>query len=331
MLAGVSRSRATEPVAVYGRAMGTTWSAKWLPGSPAVDPETVRTELAARLEQLENIFSTYRPESELCRFNRSETTHWIPVSAELAAAADRARRISTLTGGAFDVTVEPLLQRWGFGPHPAPARAPDDAELTALRSRVDWRRLETRVQPPALRKTRPDAAVDFSSVAKGLAVDALGVMLVQLGCSNHLIAIGGDLRAAGPGPRGDGWPVGIEDPFSTRPALARTVLLRDRALSTSGNHRNVRIIAGQRVGHVIDPRTGRPVAGPLISTSVVAPTCAESSALATGLFVLGAEAGEALVQREGIAALFLSEKGGRIAAQESPAFTRLTTAPAQTR
>ncbi|MFM9079789.1 MAG: FAD:protein FMN transferase [Opitutaceae bacterium] len=105
----------------------------------------------------------------------------------------------------------------------------------------------------------------------------------------------------------------------------------DRALSTSGNHRNVRIIAGQRVGHVIDPRTGRPVAGPLISTSVVAPTCAESSALATGLFVLGAEAGEALVQREGIAALFLSEKGGRIAAQESPAFTRLTTAPAQTR
>ncbi|MFM9081179.1 MAG: FAD:protein FMN transferase, partial [Opitutaceae bacterium] len=245
MLAGVSRSRATEPVAVYGRAMGTTWSAKWLPGSPAVDPETVRTELAARLEQLENIFSTYRPESELCRFNRSETTHWIPVSAELAAAADRARRISTLTGGAFDVTVEPLLQRWGFGPHPAPARAPDDAELTALRSRVDWRRLETRVQPPALRKTRPDAAVDFSSVAKGLAVDALGVMLVQLGCSNHLIAIGGDLRAAGPGPRGDGWPVGIEEPFAPRPAHARTVLLRDRALSTSGRRLSARATSGR--------------------------------------------------------------------------------------
>jgi len=311
--------------------MGTTWSAKWIQGTPAINPVAVQRELADRLEQLEGIFSTYRPESEISRFNRNPSTEWIPVSAELAAAAERAHAISTLTGGAFDVTVEPLLQRWGFGPHPTPARAPAEEALAALRSRVDWRRLETRSSPPALRKTRPDIAVDFSSVAKGVAVDALDERLAGLGGGNHLVAIGGDLRAAGPGPRGDGWRVAIEDPLSTGPALGRLLLLRDQALSTSGTHRNVRTIGGQRVGHVIDPRTGRPVSGPHLSASVVARTCAESSALATGLFVLGAEAGETLLRREGIAALFLQENVGRAVGRESPAFARLPTAPAQTR
>ena len=311
--------------------MGTTWSAKWIPEKAVADPAAIQRELAELLERLEGVFSNYRPDSEVSRFNRITSTDWIPVSAELAAAAERSRAISALTGGAFDVTVEPLLQRWGFGPHPTPPRAPDDTELTALRSRVDWRRLEARSKPPSLRKTRTDVAVDFSSLAKGLAVDALSERLARLGCGNHLVAIGGDLRAAGPGPRGDGWPVAIEDPLSTWPALGRLLLLRDGALSTSGNHRNVRIVAGQRAGHVIDPRTGRPVTGPHLSASVVAPTCADSSALATAFFVLGPEAGETLARREDLAALFLLEKAGRSMGRESPAFARLPTAQVQTR
>ncbi len=330
-LAVSSLTQAAEPTTVFGRAMGTTWSVKWIPQTATRDPAAIQRELAELLERLEGFFSTYRPESEVSRFNRITSTDWIPVSAELAEAAERARGISALTDGAFDVTIEPLLQRWGFGPHPVPARAPDDAELTALRSRVDWRRLEARSSPPSLRKTRPDVAADFSSVAKGLAVDALSERLARLGCGNHLVAIGGDLRAAGPGPRGDGWPVAIEDPLSTWPALGRLLLLRNGALSTSGNHRNVRTIAGQRVGHVIDPRTGRPVSGPHLSASVVARTCADSSALATALFVVGPDAGETLAHREDLPVLFLLEKAGRSMGRESPAFARLPTAQVQTR
>jgi thiamine biosynthesis lipoprotein len=311
--------------------MGTTWSAKWIPEKAAADPVAFQQELAGVLERLEGIFSAYRPESEVSRFNRSGSTDWIPVSVELATAAERARAISTRTGGAFDVTVEPLLQRWGFGPHATPARAPSNEEIATLHSRVDWRRLEARSDPPSLRKTRPDVTADFSSLAKGLAVDALSERLARLGCGNHLVAIGGDLRAAGPGPRGEGWPVAIEDPLSTAPALGRLLLLRDKALSTSGNHRNVRTIAGQRAGHVMDPRTGRPVSGPHLAASVVARTCADSSALATGLFVLGPEAGETLARSEDLAALFLLEKAGRSVGRESPAFTRLPMAPVQTR
>lgn len=311
--------------------MGTTWSAKWIPEQALADPVAVQQELAGVLERLEGIFSTYRPESEISRFNRTAATDWFPVSVELAAAAAYARALSALTGGAFDVTVEPLLQRWGFGPHPTPARVPGNEEIEALHSRVDWRRLEARPNPPSLRKTREDVTVDFSSLAKGLAVDALGERLVRLGYGNHLVAIGGDLRAAGPGPRGAGWPVAIEDPLSTAPALGRLLLLRDQALSTSGNHRNIRTVAGQRAGHVMDPRDGRPVSGPHLSASVVARTCADSSALATGLFVLGPEAGETLARSEDLAALFLLEKAGRAVGRESPAFTRLPTAQVQTR
>ena len=330
LIAG-SAAWSAEPEAVSGRAMGTTWSAKWIPGPTPAAPEYVSRELASLLERLEEIFSTYRPASELSRFNRARTTGWIPVSPELAAAAVRSRAVSELTGGAFDATVEPLLELWGIGPHPAPKKEPEPAAIAAALARIGWRHLEVRAEPPALRKAKPDLAVDFSSVAKGLAADAMGKCLTRLGLPNHLVGVGGDLRAAGPGPGGSGWPVGIEDPAagSTRPT--RTLLLRDAALSTSGNHRNVRLIGGRRVGHILDARTGRPVSGPLLAVSVVAPGGAEASGLATGLFALGADDGDSLARREGIAAVFLVESSGSIAARETPAFARLPPASAQRR
>ena len=118
-----------EPEAVSGRAMGTVWSAKWIPGPTPAAPERVCRELASLLERLEEIFSTYRPASELSRFNRAQTTEWITVSSELADAAVRSRAVSELTGGAFDATVEPLLELWGIGPHPAPKKEPEPTEI----------------------------------------------------------------------------------------------------------------------------------------------------------------------------------------------------------
>ena len=322
---------AAEPVAVRGRAMGTTWSAKWIPSSAAVAPERVGRELAEALERLEGIFSTYRPGSELSRFNREETTDWIPVSPELAAAAARSRAVSELTGGAFDATIEPLLRLWGIGPHPAPDVEPEPASLAAALARTGWRLLEVRSEPPALRKTRPDLAADFSSVAKGLAADEMGRLLARLGCGDHLVAVGGDLRAAGGGPRGEGWPVGIEDPAASPARPARTLLLRDAALSTSGNHRNVRLVGGRRVGHLLDARTGRPVTGPLVAVSVVASSGAAASGLATGLFALGAAEGELVARRDGVAAFFLLQADGAGKSRETPAFSLLPEATAQIR
>ncbi len=283
----------------------------------------MQARLAELLDHLEQQFSTYRPDSELSRFNRSHTTDWFAVSPELARVAVRAREISALTGGAFDATVAPLLALWGFGPHGAPATWPADAAVAAARARVNWRQLEARIDPPALRKTAPGVAADFSSIAKGFAVDQLSRRLAELGAANHLVQIGGDLRAAGPGPEGAGWRVGIEDPATPARGVVRVLALRDQALSTSGNTRNQVTLGGRTTGHLLDPRTGRPAEGPLAAVSVIARDCATSSALATGLFVQGAEAGPALATREQVAALFLiRSEGAELRQQATSAFGR---------
>jgi thiamine biosynthesis lipoprotein len=299
--------------------MGTTWSAKWLQPTPPFDPAAIEGKIPARLEQLEQVFSTYRPDSVLSRFNRAQSTNWISVPPELARAAALARDISLLTGGAFDVTIAPLLALWGFGPQRTRDTWPADSEIAAAHARVDWRRLEVRLDPPALRKTDSGVAADLSSVAKGFAVDELSRLLTQLGAVNHLVQIGGDLRAAGPGPGGAGWRVAIEEPVENSRTVARVVDLVDRALSTSGNYRNTFQLAGRRIGHLVDPRSGLPASHALAAVSVVADSCATSSALATGLYVLGPAAGPALARRETIAAWFFSRKAGRLHELASPA------------
>ncbi len=336
LVATLGLGRAAEPVALAGRAMGTTWSAKFLPApppAPALDPALVTTRLAAALEHLETLFSTYRPDSALSRFNASSSTDWYPVSPELARVALEARRISELTAGAFDVTLDPLIRLWGFGPAGRRHTLPPDTAIAAARGRVDYRRLSARLAPPALRKSAAELSADFSSLAKGFAADTLSDLLTTLGAPDHFVQIGGDLKTAGAHP----WRTGIESPpvlavpvaprptaTPAPPALAAIVTLSGQALSTSGEAHNFMTVAGRRYGHILDPRTGRPVAGSLASVSVVHPTCATSSALATALFVLGADAGFALATREHVAALFLVRDGASLVPRATPEFARLS-------
>jgi thiamine biosynthesis lipoprotein len=336
LLATLGLGRAAEPVTLAGRAMGTTWSAKFLPApppAPALDPALVTTRLAATLEHLETLFSTYRPDSALSRFNASSSTDWYPVSPEIARVAHEARRISDLTGGAFDVTLDPLIRLWGFGPAGRRHTLPSDTEIAAARGRVDYRRLSARLAPPALRKSSPELSADFSSLAKGFAADTLSDLLTALGAPDHFIQIGGDIQTAG----AHVWRAGIASPSApatpvtlplpappSPPALAAVVALSGHALSTSGDSHNFLTVAGRRYGHILDPRTGRPVAGSLASVSVVHPSCATSSALATALFVLGADAGFALATREHLAALFLVRDGASLVPRATPEFARLS-------
>jgi thiamine biosynthesis lipoprotein len=232
------------------------------------------------------------------------------VSPRLAAIAAEAIAIAELTGGAFDPTVGPLLGPWGHGPAARTGTPPSPAELAPLRAAVDWRRVEVQTDPPAVRRARVDTQVDLSSPAKGRATDELSALARRLGARNHLAAVGGDLRAAGTGPRGKGWPVGIPAPGSGAPALVRRLHLRDEALSTSGNDRNRAPIGPAGAGHLLDPRTGRPAESSLAAVSVRAATGQRASALATGLFVLGPEAGPALARTAGLHALFLTHASG---------------------
>jgi thiamine biosynthesis lipoprotein len=306
---------AGEPVALTGRAMGTTWTVKFVQPASPLDPATLRIRIAETLEHLEQQFSTYRPASELSRFNAAASTGWIAVSPEVARVASDSRALSDRTGGAFDATVAPLLVLWGFGPQRRVGPPPAPAEIAATRARVDYRRLEVRVSPPALRKSSPDLAADFSSMAKGFAADSVSELLRSLGAGEHLVQIGGDLATAG----NRAWRVALEQP-TVPGAVVQTVELTGQALSTSGDARNFFEHAGRRYGHILDPRTGEPATGPLASVSVVHGSCAASSSLATALFVLGAEAGYEFAVREEIAALFIVRSGATLTLRPTPVF-----------
>ena len=318
VLFAATRAFAAEPVALTGRALGTTWTVKFLQPAPPLNPATLTARISATLERLEQQFSTYRPNSELSRFNTARTTDWITVSPELARVATDCRALSVLTGGAFDATIFPLVDLWGFGPQRRSGPPPSAAEISAARARIGYRRLESRASPPALRKTSANLAADFSSMAKGFAADTIAAQLSALGSTDHYVQIGGDIATVGPRP----WRVAIEQPTGSAP-LAHIFDLAGQSLSTSGDAHNSFTHAGRRYGHILDPRTGEPVASPLASVSVIAPTCAQSSARATALFVLGPDAGFALAVRERWSALFLIREGPSFTAHPTPEFTRL--------
>jgi len=311
LLAAVTLHRYSRPperrfLELEGSAMGTTWSVKLAVSAlPAEQERAVEDAVTSRIERVDALMSTWKPDSELSRFNRHASTEPFPASAETLSVFRVAREVSELSDGAFDVTVAPLVSAWGFGPGERAAAPPGDDVLTPLRRRVGFRRVEIEPAAGMLRKTAGDVECDLSAVAKGFAVDEVARALAALGQTRFLVEIGGELRAAGGHLDGAPWRVAIEAPDVSGRRIHRIVTLRDRAMATSGDYRNYYEIEGRRVSHTIDPRSGRPITHSLASVTVVAADAARADALATALHVLGPEAGYALAEAQGIAAYFI--------------------------
>ena len=293
-----------------------------VPADRQIDRSAVAAEVRRVLERIEGRMSHYRPESELSRFNRARTTEPQRMSPETLGVVAEALAVSRASGGAFDVTVGPLAEAWGFGPGGRALAAPDRLVLAELRARVGAGLLEPDLVAGTLRKRRPDLVVDLSAIAKGYAVDAISALLDEIGFEDHLVEIGGELRGAGTNEEGTPWRVAIERPVSGAPAAQPILPLTDAALATSGDYCNFYDLDGARVSHTIDPRTGRPVTHGLLSVSVVAERCALADARSTALNVLGPEEGHALAVEQGWAALFVEDDGaGGLVERETPAFT----------
>lgn len=305
-----------------GPTMGTSWSVQ-LPRPPAgVDQAALYAGITAVLEEVNARMSTYQADSELSRFNAAESTDWFPVSDELVRLVDTALAVSTLSDGAFDVTVGPLVNLWGFGPEVQADELPAQAEIDAALVRVGWTLLHTRTEPPALRKDRPDVYVDLSAIAKGHGVDRVAAVLEAAGVRDYLAEIGGELRGRGVNAEGEPWRIAVERPDPGRRAVLRVVALTDQAMATSGDYRNFFELDGRRYSHSIDPATGRPVDHQLASVTVLAERCGEADAWATALLVLGPEQGRALADERGLAALFVERIGEELRLTESAAFAR---------
>jgi thiamine biosynthesis lipoprotein len=293
---------------VGGSAMGTTWSVKVADERLDDAQERAITDAAtSTLERIDALMSTWRVDSELVRLNAHAHGSAFPVAPETFRVFEIAQRVSVLSGGAFDVTVSPLVDAWGFG---AGARtvepvSPSSDELRELRSRVGYTQLVLDRAAQTITKRAAGVECDLSAVAKGFAVDEVARSLHELGFENFLVEIGGELRGAGVRLDGAAWRVAIEEPDALGRRIHRVVALRDAAMATSGDYRNYYELGGQRVSHTIDPRTGEPIRHRLASVTVIHAEAAEADALATALNVLGPQAGYSLAEAEGLTAYFL--------------------------
>lgn len=297
-----------------GATMGTTYSIKivGLPSGLGVE-ELAQAVTALLMHVDKEQMSTYAPESELSRLNRGPLNTPITISVEMLEVLDLAIEISELTDGAFDVTVGPLVNRWGFGPQTSvaaalDARIPSQADIDTLLQRVGYRYLQLDRQSSTLLKTA-DVYIDLSGIAKGYAVDKVAEYFDGLGIASYFIEIGGELRIKGYKPGQQTWVPAIEKPVDTAPQVHNIFYANGEtiAVAGSGDYRNYFEENGVHYSHEIDPVTGRPVSHNLASVYVIEATTARADAMATAYMVLGAEKGFELAQRLNEAVYFVTK------------------------
>jgi FAD:protein FMN transferase len=290
-----------------GPVMGTWYTVKVVTERPldAEHHSELDTLIRLKLDGVDRSMSTYRSDSLVSRFNRSAPGEETQLDVPTAEVMKLSLRASSETGGAFDVTVAPLVDAWGFGP--AGPRGPLTEEAVApLRERVGWRLLELRAS--RLAKAAPGVEIDLSAIAKGYAVDrvfdavpgyALGVM----------VDVGGEIRVGGTNRRGRPWRLAIESPTAERRGIQRILEVTDTAIATSGDYRNFYERDGRRYSHTIDPATGAPVTHRGASVSVLHEECALADAYATALLVMGPERGLAWARERNLPILYLVYDG----------------------
>lgn len=305
--------------------MGTYYRVKVvLAAGQQLSPDR-RTDLSlaieGELERVNQLMSTYLDDSEVSRFNQHRSTEPFKVSEETFFVIREAVAIGELTDGALDITVGPLVDAYGFGPDGARPEV-SESDLRRLRARVGLGHLRLDGQASTVAKDRSGVEIDLSAIAKGRAIDLVVETLASEGYSDLMVEVGGEIRVLGSNVLGKPWRLGIERPQASRGGVQRVIELESGALATSGDYRNFRMIEGERVSHIIDPRTGRPISHWLASVSVVQPTCARADGLATAFMVLGTETAWKLAKEEDIPALFLVRDGDGFVERATPAFER---------
>ena len=308
---------------LQGKALGTTWSITIL-SHQTVTQDDLKSEISAELEKAEKVFSHWRPGTTLYQFNATLSTEPQRLEPSFLKLLKHAKWMHRETNGAFDPTLAPVVNLWGFGPVTStrstiPTR--DEVEgalsLTGLGNLVLLP--DRRVQ-----KKFPTLQLDLSASAKGEIIDLLCNLLDRWNFRNYLVEIGGEVRGQGKGKNGKGWVVGLEDGSGDTDSMT-VVTLRNYAVATSGSYRlnKPNPNSNRNASHLIDPRTGRPVEHDLIAVNAFAPTARDADAWATALMILGSEEGMKKAEELDMVARFCSIQNGHIEVSLSTAYERL--------
>lgn len=263
----------------------------------------LQQEIEAELMKVDGEFSMFNPQSTVARINSGDST--VERSEMFNEIYQLAQTVSKETDGAFDITVAPLVNAWGFGFKHEQLPTPEQVDsLLQLRNQMD-----------------------FSAIAKGYGCDVVARLLESHGIHNYMVEIGGEVVVSGKNAKGDDWHIGItkptEDSLNVEGEMQTVLSITDHAMATSGNYRNFYYHGGRKYAHTIDPRTGYPVQHSLLSATVLAENCATADAYATSFMVLGVEGAKAVLARhpELMAYLIYTDEKGQLTTWASPALS----------
>lgn len=302
-----------------GATMGTRYQVRLAVELGGSEQAGVEELVRVALGEVDAAMSTYRPASELSRLNAAGSGQWLPVSAPTRDVLRQALLVWARSGGAFDVSVGPLVDLWGFGARGARTQLPVHEDIEQVRAQVGLTGLSLAADGTAVRKAHAHTRLDLSGIAKGYALDQVARRLDGHGLDAYLVEVGGELRARGTRADGAPWRIGIEQPIGTRRTVQRVVEPGARAIASSGDYRNFFEHDGMRFSHTIDPRTGWPVRHDLAAVSVIADDAMSADALATAILVKGAEAGLEFAARNAVAAHLMVRTADGLRERISPA------------
>ncbi|MFU2328579.1 FAD:protein FMN transferase [Pseudomonas sp. NFX98] len=304
-----------------GPTMGSTYSIKYVRHAGLAASDEVRVQVEQILADIDRQMSTYRSDSDIERFNQLPANHCQKMPAPVLELIRVGEQLSEQSEGSYDLTVEPLLNLWGFGPQAREEKIPTAEALAEVRRRVGHDHL--RINGDQLCK---DAAVevDFNSIAAGYAVDTIAAKLDALGVQNFLVEVTGELKASGKKLDGSPWRIALEEPRDDQQVAERIVAIDGYGLSTSGDYRNYFSQGGQRYSHTLDARTGAPVSHTLASVTVIHPSALMADGLSTLLLILGPERGWDYAEKHDVGAFFVIRADTGFVTRSSHAFERLS-------
>jgi len=304
-----------------GPTMGSTFTIKYVYNATTPAADAVGVEVQSILDQVDRQMSTYRLDSDIARFNQSPVNTCMKMPQPVLDLTQYGYELSQLSAGAFDLTLGPLLNLWGFGPQARGKHVPSTEQIAAAKAKVGYQHV--RVVDGQLCKDA-DVQIEFNSIAAGYTVDRISERFAELNIDSYMIEVTGELIAKGRKPDGTPWRIAMEQPLGDGQRVIQRVLEIDGyGVNTSGDYRNYFEENGIRFSHTIDPQAGAPISHRLASVTVVDRSTLHADGLGTLLLVLGPERGLAFAEEHKIAAFFVMRDGEGFATQVSSEFSRM--------
>ena len=295
-----------------GSVFGTTWNLTYLDAPEGVTPDQVEAAVVGAFAVVDDSMNNYRADSTISELNALDAMTVFEVDWDFALVFNTAFDIYTATDGAYDPSVSPLVNSWGFGPKEV-IRRPSSETIEALAPIVGLEEFAWDLSTRAFVKKNAKSELDFSSIAKGYAVDLASDELIELGITNFMLEVGGEIQTRGFSPRGDLWRLAIENPVAGAAGGVYTAIsVTDIGVATSGDYRNFFVENGVRYSHLIDPRTSQPIEHDLVSVTVVHPSTMIADAWATALMIVGTQEALRLADIHELGVLLISRDGQQL-------------------